>query len=96
MKKKTKNCCICLILIVVSFFNQVVLANNTESKLQWFRDDKFGLFIHWGPSSIMGAEISWARQDHPYDHPGNGPFVPNELYDVLYRSFKPVKFDADQ
>lgn len=96
MKKKTKNCCVCLILIVVSFFNQVVLANNTESKLQWFRDDKFGLFIHWGPSSIMGVEISWARQDHPYDHPGNGPFVPNELYDVLYRSFNPVKFDADQ
>ncbi|MCF7973731.1 MAG: alpha-L-fucosidase [Phycisphaerae bacterium] len=86
----------CLTLIVISFFNPIVLADNTESKLQWFRDDKFGLFIHWGPSSIMGVEISWARQDHPYDHPGNGPFVPNEMYDLLYRSFNPVKFDADQ
>ena len=96
MKKRTRNCCVCLTLIVVAFFNHVVLADNTESKLQGFRDDKFGLFVHWGPSSIMGVEISWARQDHPYDHPGNGPFVPNEMYDLLYRSFNPVKFDADK
>jgi len=96
MKKWTRNCCVCLTLIVVAFFNQVVLADSTESKLQGFRDDKFGLFVHWGPSSIMGVEISWARQDHPYDHPGNGPFVPNEMYDLLYRSFNPVKFDADK
>ena len=96
MQKKIKNGCVCLTLIVVSFFNQVVWADTAESKLQWFRDDKFGLFIHWGPSSIMGVEISWARQDHPYDHPGKGPFVPNEMYDLLYRSFNPVKFDAYQ
>ncbi|MFO1530202.1 MAG: alpha-L-fucosidase [Kiritimatiellia bacterium] len=29
-----------------------------EERLQWFRDAKFGLFIHWGPSSISGEEIS--------------------------------------
>ena len=96
MKIMTKNYCACLILIVVSLFNQFVLADNTESKLEWFRNDKFGLFIHWNPSSIMGVEISWSRQDHPFDHPGNGPFVPNEMYDILYKSFNPVKFDADQ
>ena len=66
-----------------------------DPKLEWFRDAKFGLFMHWGPSSVKGTEIGWSRQDHPYDHPGNGPFVPNEEYDNLYKKFNPVKFDAD-
>ena len=67
-----------------------------EPKLQWFRDAKFGLFMHWGPSSVKGTEISWSRQGHPFDHPGPGPFVPDEVYDNLYKSFNPVKFDADK
>ena len=67
-----------------------------DPKLQWFRDAKFGLFMHWGPSSVKGTEISWSRQDHPFDHPGNGPFVPDKEYDNLYKSFNPVKFDADK
>ena len=29
--------------------------------LQWWRDARFGMFIHWGPSSISGKEISWSR-----------------------------------
>jgi len=67
-----------------------------EMKLQWFRDAKFGLFIHWGPSSVKGVEISWARQDHPFDHTGEGPYLSNEEYDNLYKSFNPVNFDADK
>ena len=70
-------------------------AAEDKDKLEWFRDAKLGLFVHWGPSSLEGVEISWARQDHPYDHPGKGPFVANEKYDALYKRFNPVKFDAD-
>lgn len=66
-----------------------------EKKLDWFRNAKLGLFMHWGPSSVEGVEISWARQDHPHDHFGKGDKIPNEQYDALYKSFNPVKFDAD-
>ena len=27
----------------------------------WFRDAKFGLFVHWGPVSLKGTEIGWSR-----------------------------------
>ncbi|MDH4198168.1 MAG: alpha-L-fucosidase, partial [Candidatus Aminicenantes bacterium] len=30
-------------------------------RTQWFRDAKFGLFIHWGVYSMIGRE-EWARQ----------------------------------
>lgn len=27
-----------------------------ESSMQWFRDTKFGMFIHWGLYSMLGRE----------------------------------------
>jgi len=39
-----------------------------EVRLRWWRDAKFGLFIHWGPASLSGKEISGARIGHPFDH----------------------------
>lgn len=75
-----------------------VLSNTAASeaeKLDWWQDAKFGLFIHWNPSSIAGVEISWARKSHPYDWPGELNVVPDEVYDNLYKKFNPVNFDAD-
>ncbi len=66
-----------------------------NSRMQWWRDAKFGLFIHWGPSSIIGKEISWCRVGHPADHKGE-QIVPAEEYDNLYKQFNPVKFNADE
>jgi len=66
-----------------------------EPKLEWFRNAKFGLFIHWGPSSVRGTEIGWSRYNHPFDHGDGTGIVPNEEYDNLYKRFNPVKFDAD-
>lgn len=67
-----------------------------EERLEWFHDAKLGLFIHWGPSSLAGIEISWARESHPLDHPGRHEKMPDEEYDQLYKEFNPVKFDADK
>ncbi len=66
-----------------------------EARMQWWRDAKFGLFIHWGPASVNGTEISWSRKGHPFDHPSDTAVVPPEVYDNLYKQFNPVKFDAD-
>ncbi|CAN5669389.1 hypothetical protein BH11ARM2_BH11ARM2_00710 [soil metagenome] len=51
----------------------------------WFRQARFGMFIHWGPVSLKGVEIGWARGDQ----------VPAEVYDALYKRFNPHQFDAD-
>jgi alpha-L-fucosidase len=88
--------CLFLLLLLMAGTTIKAQQKKEDQKLEWFRDAKLGLFMHWGPSSVKGIEISWARQDHPFDHPGNGEKVPNEEYDNLYKSFNPVKFDADQ
>src|SRR5262249_43999489 len=29
------------------------------SKIAWFEDAKFGMFVHWGPYAVGGVEASW-------------------------------------
>ncbi len=63
--------------------------------LQWFREAKFGLFIHWGPVSLRGTEIGWSRAGEQRGR-GRGTQVPVDEYDNLYKRFNPVKFNADE
>ncbi len=62
---------------------------------KWFRDAKFGLFIHWGPVSLKGTEIGWSRGGERRGRGGKGE-IPVEVYDNLYKEFNPVEFDADE
>jgi len=64
----------------------------TPAHMQWWRDARFGMFIHWGPVSLPGTEISWSRNPGPMGPNPNG--IPAANYDALYKHFNPVKFDA--
>jgi alpha-L-fucosidase len=30
--------------------------------MAWWRDARFGMFIHWNMSSVVGTEISWSKE----------------------------------
>lgn len=67
----------------------------SRDRLAWWREARFGLFIHWDPVSLVGTEISWSRAGERRGYPfGNGTEVPVDVYDNLYKRFKPDKFDA--
>jgi alpha-L-fucosidase len=55
-------------------------------RLQWFREAKFGLFIHWGVYSMIGRE-EWARQILQ---------IPLKEYQYYADNFDPVDFDPDE
>jgi alpha-L-fucosidase len=63
-----------------------VFPENHSENLEWWKDARFGMFIHWGPVSLKGTEIGWSR----------GSEIPVSEYDSLYLSFNPVKFNADE
>ena len=54
-------------------------------RLQWFREAKFGLFIHWGAYAILGRE-EWARQLLQ---------IPRDEYRDMALGFDPTAFDPD-
>lgn len=59
-----------------------------------WQDKRFGLFIHWGPISLAGTEISWSRAGDRRGYGSRGSEVPVERYDDLYKIFNPTNFDA--
>ncbi len=57
-----------------------------QARLEWFKDAKFGVFVHWGAYSVLGRH-EWAR--HRFQ-------IPQAEYDVFARQFNPVNFDAEK
>jgi alpha-L-fucosidase len=78
-------------LLLILLMSLPVLKGQTfatkEQRLEYWKDCRFGMFIHWGPISLKGTEISWSR---------GGKGIPIEEYDNLYRKFNPVLFNADE
>ncbi len=77
--------------------------NANPKSLEWFRDARFGMFVHWGPVTLTGQELSWARGGFRRGYPDADPLsnselsgIPVDVYDNLYKRFNPVKFDASK
>ena len=65
---------------------QPFFPESHSAKLEWWKDARFGMFIHWGPVSLKGTEIGWSR----------GREIPVAEYDSLYLHFNPVNFNAEE
>jgi len=67
-----------------------------EKRLAWWREAKFGMFIHWGLYAIPAGV--WKGQEIP----GIGEWImhrariPIREYEQLARQFNPVKFNAEE
>jgi alpha-L-fucosidase len=77
----------CLLLLVISCFAQKDLYVPSEQNLKarvWFTNAKFGLFIHWGPFSVLG-DGEWVM---------NNRNISVKNYTRLEKFFNPEDFDA--
>ncbi len=76
---------------------ETVLPSSTPKpypdRLRWWAEARFGIFVHWGPVSLKGTEISWSRANSNPKCPNRGT-IPVEVYDNLYRQFNPTNFNA--
>ena len=63
-----------------------------------WKDERFGMFIHWGPISQLGKQLSHSRNSKSH-HPGGKPYkvaaIEPEVYDIQYETFNPVKYNPD-
>ncbi|MBS1875872.1 MAG: alpha-L-fucosidase [Acidobacteria bacterium] len=71
-------------------------AQPADPRLAWYSHDKFGMFIHWGPYSLLageykgqrtpiGDEAEWIMQRFN---------IPVKEYREMARGLRPLKFDA--
>ena len=67
-----------------------------DTKQKWFKDAKYGLFIHWGLYSLLGGEYKGRRTDRTAEWIENDLDIPAQEYEKLALQFDHQHFDADE
>jgi alpha-L-fucosidase len=69
-----------------------------DERMEWWREARFGMFIHWGLYAIPAGEWPMGAKDARHDYGEwirDSAQIPVGEYDRLQPRFDPVKFDAD-
>src|SRR3954464_10382393 len=89
------------LLTAIAFISliQVSFSQDTtkDGRMKWWREARFGMFIHWG----VYAQLAGVYNGHPQAHGGaewimNRSKIPVATYQSYASQFNPVKFDADE
>ena len=54
MKSKLK----IIFLFLLFSFNSFAQQSEQDKKMAWWREARFGMFIHWGPYAVWGGDFS--------------------------------------
>jgi alpha-L-fucosidase len=65
-----------------------------SDRMAWWREARFGMFIHWGLYSILEGEYPGKGSNHA-EWIRTTAQIPVAEYEKLLGRFNPVKFDAD-
>ena len=63
-----------------------------DARMEWWREAKFGMFIHWGVYSVPAGE--WNGNTDHAEWIMESAKIPVSRYEQFAKEFNPVKFDA--
>ncbi|MDD5674178.1 MAG: alpha-L-fucosidase [Chitinivibrionales bacterium] len=66
-----------------------------NDKMEWWRNAKLGLFIHWGPYAALKGDTRGTGIDFPAEWSRHALRIPREEYHALAREWNPYRFNAD-
>ena len=96
-----------MVLCVICTIPGITMAGEASSstderlplRLEWFQDQKFGLFLHWGIYSQLGCIESWPLvfADRKWSNPTISSLAEMEVFRKKYwslnRTFNPASFE---
>lgn len=71
------------------------VAMTHDQKMTWWRDAKFGMFIHWGDYAVLAGVYKGHEIKHGGEWIMNRAKIPVKEYQQYAKQFDPVKFDPD-
>lgn len=85
--------------VIFTVLNSMLFAGNNvpqNSKMEWWREARFGMFIHWGVYAVPGG-IYQGREQRVKDPAWmmNRMKIPVSEYVKYAKDFNPVKYDAN-
>jgi len=91
--KRTIFTLILVILLVQGIFAQKTLTN--DERMAWWRDARFGMFIHWGVYSLPAGTWDGHQIGNIGEWIMNRGKIPVADYRAMAKNFNPVKYDPD-
>ena len=65
-----------------------------DQRMRWWREARFGMFIHWGLYAVPAGEYKGQRSEHVGEWIMEWANIPRVEYEKFASQFNPVKFDA--
>jgi alpha-L-fucosidase len=69
-------------------------AGAAKDRMAWWREARFGMFVHWGLYSVLAGE--WGGRTDYAEWIRNNAKIPVDEYEKLLGRFNPTEFDADR
>jgi alpha-L-fucosidase len=99
---------LCVVLLLSSlvpsgvFSEHFVIANaaadetqaERDQRMKWWRESRFGMFIHWGVYAVLAGEYNGQRSKNIGEWIMEWANIPRAEYEKFAPRFNPVKFDA--
>ena len=91
-----------LIILCALLVGQLAAQQNTETKAQhdqrmrWWREARFGMFIHWGVYAVPAGEYNGKRADQTGEWIMEWANIPRADYEKFAAQFNPMKFAAKE
>lgn len=65
-----------------------------DQRMRWWREARFGMFIHWGLYAVPAGEYKGQRSDQVGEWIQSWANIPRDEYAKFAAQFNPVKFNA--
>jgi len=65
-----------------------------QSKMDWWKEAKFGMFIHWGIYSVPAGK--WGTETNYGEWIMHNAKIARKEYSALAQQFNPTDFDAEE
>lgn len=86
------------VVVLFLFLSSILCGQSAPDRMAWFRNDKLGMFIHFGPYSALAGE--WKGNKTPVGDEAEWIMqrfnIPVAEYREMAHRFNPAHFDAEQ
>src|SRR5882757_4393331 len=84
------------LLLAAGFGRSLFAQTPQDEKMKWWREARFGMFIHWGDYTALAGVYKGHQVGHGGEWIMNRGTIPLAEYQQYAKQFNPVKYDADQ
>jgi alpha-L-fucosidase len=74
--------------------NSIETTAERDQRMKWWREARFGMFIHWGLYAVPAGEYNGKRAERIGEWIMEWANIPRAEYEKFAPQFNPVKFDA--